>query len=320
MKKTLFEPTTVLTYGPTGAGKSAQGGLLAQAIFKATGLKTRLYLTDNGSEGPWQPFIRSGIVELIDLRTLPHAFLMAQEIAAGKVPRPGAVNPKTGFAAGKWEKVDNANIGLFVYDSLTSLAAKMLAGCADKAAVNVNIGGGGAANFTDGDIDWGGAITLGSNNMTHYQSVHQHLDRVVNGLAQLVITEQAMVYCTAGEERGESDTSNKGNMIGPQFVGKAYTSGAASKFGKTFHMSLETLAGKEPIHRLWTVTHPEKSAANMLAVANRRLPMPPEGLPVTHPILKAIADLPVVIEPASVVKALTIIDNVSKQVEEVMKA
>ncbi len=310
-KATLFKPTTVLVYGNTSTGKSSLLQHLAVHLWREKGLRTRLYLCDNGSDQPWQAAIDAGIVDLVDLRTLPHAFLWAREVAAGKVPELGAINPKTGNITGRWVQADNSQIGLFAFDSLMGMAMRMLAGLRVKASQDINIGGEGSTKFQDGDGDWGGAVTEGSNNKAHYGVLVNTMERVFDALAQLAVKEQALVVGTAGEERGEQDTSNKGAIIGPKFEGKALTAKAPGMFGLTYHLSIVPNQQTEPKHRLWMVTHQEPSAGNMMALANRRLPLIDPG----H---EMFAKLPGFIEPASLVGALQARAAVDKLAAEAM--
>ena len=182
MKLLPFQPTTILNYGATGSGKTSGLSQLARYIFKATGgvidkdgkttggLRTRLYLSDNGDTGPLQADIDLGLIDVIDVRALPHPFLWALKVAAGQVPDISGEDEKAGILKGAWKKVDNSNIGLFAFDSLTSIAERMFDDLSAKAALGINIGGEGAYNFVDGSESWG-KITVGSSNRIHYNVV-----------------------------------------------------------------------------------------------------------------------------------------------------
>ena len=60
---------TILIYGRTNAGKTAQIGVLAEHIFKTTGKRTRLATADRGGTDTVNPYIelKERIIEPVEL-------------------------------------------------------------------------------------------------------------------------------------------------------------------------------------------------------------------------------------------------------------
>lgn len=319
MKTLPFKATTILNYGPTGSGKTSHLAELAKYLFKTSGgkikdgkaiggLRTRLYLSDSGSIAPLEPIVDVGILEVVDVRVLPHPFLWAMKAAAGLVPKITGTDAQTSALKGTWERVDNSHIGLFAYDSLTSIAERMFDDLSDKAAAGVDIGGEGAYKFTDGDAVWG-KVTIGASNRTHYNVAQRRISLFCDHITQLASRENALVYATCMEDRGESETS-RATVIGPKTIGRAMTDQLPRMFGLTFHTTLEvTTAVKEPTHKMWLVSHQDRSAGNVIALANRRLPMIAPGE-------KTLDGLPVMLDPADIVKAI----GISQQMLDAAKA
>src|SRR5258705_12667552 len=119
---------TILLYGRTNAGKTAQIGQLAEYIYKTLGKKTRIYTADKGGTDTIRPYINLGIVEAIEKdESDPWIFLNA------------ATKGKVRDSDGKWIPGDNSNIGMFAFESMRSFAEALMADMAAKAAANVNI-------------------------------------------------------------------------------------------------------------------------------------------------------------------------------------
>lgn len=301
--KLPFDPTTVLLYGDTGSGKTPNWGWLAKYIYKSSKRLTRVYLADNGGLDSVKDVIDAGIAKVIDVRGLPHPYLVARNIARGYVPEITGEAPD-GTPLGKWVKADNRDIGLYVYESFTGIAERLFRDLSEKAAKNINIGGEGAYNFDDGDAGWG-KVTIGSSNRTHYNVVHQELQAMTTAFSNLAANNDAIVLSTATVDRGETDGTRMA-ILGPKTIGKALTAEVPRMFAFTFHLTLEPKPAGEPDHKLWMISHPERTAGNALALANRRLPMLKPG----HPLY---AELAQAITPADVVKALQINQDVAKR-------
>lgn len=316
-KQIGFTPTTVLMYGGTGSGKSTSIGEIAKAVFRASGgkikdgrvlggLRTRLYASDNGGTDSLQHLIDVGMIEVVDVRLLPHPFLWALEAGKGNLPNVTGED-KQGVAIGRWEKSDNSQIGVFAFDSFTSIAERMFSDLSAKAGMGISIGGEGAYNFVEGSDAWG-KITIGSSNRMHYNVVHQRIALMCDYLSALAQREGALVLATCTEDRGESETT-RASLIGPKTIGKALTAELPRLFGLTLRLTLEpTPANKEPKHTCYLVSHPDKAAGNTMALANRRLSMIKPGDALFN-------ELPAFIEPADVVKAIKISQDVMEKVK-----
>ena len=280
---------TVLLYGRTRSGKSTQIGELADYVKQTEGRNTRLYTADRGGTDPIRPYIDLGIIEVVAQgETDPWIFLNK------------AVRGFVRDDRGKWVPGKNDEIGLFAFESMTSFADALMASMAKKAGENVNIGGGANISFTvTGD---GESLKVSGSNMAHY------------GVAQNRITEEvwesqklpaSYIIWTASVSKDE-DPSSAGKVLGPAVCGKALTAEIPRWFNLTFRMdAIPAQQGKAERHILYLGNHIDVGAGNAVGLGNTRVPL---GI-----------DLPSSIEPASIVKALQLIDEGNAKAMEVIR-
>ncbi len=272
IKELPWEPATICLYGQTHCGKTTQWVYLAEYLYEKTGLKTRVYLTDDGDIAQAEEGIKAGVIEKVDIRLAPHPFLSAEKIGRGMVPVFKGYDDKLDIPTGEWKVVDNKGIGLYVVDSGTSLADDMFQDLSNKAALGVNVGGEGAMNFVDGSASWG-TKTVGSSNRAHYGVVQTRMQVLIGKLAQLMAREKAIVLMTFTEDRGETE-SMKTTVVGPKVMGSASTPKVPQWFKFTYHLSKAgTTANKEIAPTLWTTEHTEPGGGNTKCLANRRFPL-----------------------------------------------
>lgn len=281
---------TILLYGRTRSGKSTQIGELAEYVKKTEGKTTRLYTADRGGIDPIRPYVDLGVIEVVAQgETDPWIFLNK------------AVRGQVRDAKGKWVPGVNGNVGLFAFESMTAFADALMASMAKKAGENVNIGGGANINFTvAGD---GETLKISGSNMSHY------------GICQSRITEEvwesqkldaSYILWTASVSK-DDDQSASGKVLGPAVAGKALTHEVPRWFQLSFRIDcLPAQQGKPERHVLYLGNHLDVAAGNAIGLGNTRTPLD-------------APDLPASIEPASLVKAITLIDQASEKALEVVK-
>lgn len=282
---------TILFYGRTRSGKSSQLGELAEYVYKTTGKKTRIYSADKGGTDPLFPYIALGIIELIEQQETD-IFLFLNKAAKGEVRN----------EQGKWVKGDLTNIGMIAFESMTAFADGIMASMVQKATEGTNIGGGGNVSFqiaSDGET-----LKVGGSNMAMF------------GVAQSRITDEVWrsqrlpidyVVWTASASKDE-DQNAGGKVIGPAVIGKALTAEVPRWFQLTFRLDALPAQGSKPErHILYLGNNVDLAAGNATALGNTRTPMDGTVLPSS-------------IEPASIIKALQLIDASEKaSVEAVRK-
>lgn len=311
-KKLPFDPATIALYGQTHCGKTTQAVYLAEWLYEQTGLKTAYYVSDEGDIAQAEDAIARGIIEKIDLRTVPHPFLTAEKIGSGQVPEVSGWDEKEERSNGKWVTKDWKPFGLVVIDSGTSLADDMFQDLSNKAAAGVNIGGEGATTFIDGSAGWG-TKTIGGSNRSHYNVVQTRMQVMIGRFAQLMAREHLIVLMTFTEDSGEVETS-KLKVIGPKVLGSAITPKVPQWFKFTYHLTKSgTTASKEISPILWTTEHTVPGEGNVKCLANRRFPMlAPDQLALT-------ADIPTKYDPADIVKALQGHKEATRRISEAKK-
>lgn len=281
----MSKKRTILLYGRTNAGKTAQLAELAGHIFKMTGKITRLYTSDRGGLDTIRPYIDAGIIEVVEIGdTDPWIFL--------NMSSKGMVRTTDG----KWVKGNNTNIGMFAFESLTSIADALMADMVKKAANNVNIGGGANISFqVAGD---GESMKISGSNMAHYGVAQSRIKEDV-WLSQRLDADY--ILWTAGASK-DDDPEASGKVVGPAVVGKAMTAEVPRWFNLTFRIDcLPASGGKAERHLLYLGNHQDLNAGNATGLGNIRLPL--DAPPITT----------TTIEPASLVKALELIDKGSDQ-------
>jgi hypothetical protein len=272
---------TILLYGRTNSGKTAQIGELAEYVKKTEKKNTRLYTADKGGTDTIRPYIDLGIIEPVEMGTTdPWIFLNK------------AVRGYVRDSSGKWVPGKNDNIGMFAFESLRAIAEALMTNMAQKAAQNINIGGGANISFTvTGD---GESLKISGSNMAMF------------GIAQNRITEEVwesqklsapFILWTSSVSKDE-DTTAAGKILGPDVIGKALTAEVPRWFNLVFRIDvLPAQAGKPERHVLYLGNHVDVGAGNAAGLGNTRLP------------LDAPAPAQNLIEPASIVKALQMIEG-----------
>lgn len=275
--KILLDNLTIMLFGTTGSGKTAQIGELAEWYFATQKKKTRLYTADRGGWITIQPYVELGIIEVVPLFDDPWLWVN-HAVKGDKV------------VDGKWVPGVDPHIAMYAFEGMTSIADAVMSWMAQASGRGVNIGGQGAMNFkvsqgTGKDLE---SITIGTNNMAHY------------GVAQQQVYEKATesqylpgtIFWTAGDKRTEDDAN--GGVVGPQVAGKAMTAEVPRWFKYTLRIATEAMAGTAVKHVLHLEDHIEMNARMARAMSNSRTPLAGAD----------VAPMPSIIEPASIVKFL----------------
>lgn len=291
----MAKKQTILLYGRTRAGKTTQIGELAEHVFKTTsGKKTRIYTIDRGGVDSVKPYVELGIIEVISQdNTSPWVFLnMAAQ---------GAIRDKDG----KWiiDEAANAEIGFYAYESMTAFAEALMNDLASKSADNQNVGGGANINFTVKSD--GKELKISGNNMSHYNVVQM---RITEEVWQSQKLNAEYILWTASVSKDDDSTSvNK--VLGPEVVGKKLTAEVPRWFNLSFRIDCtpaSKLPPKPESHILYLGNSVDVSAGNAVSLGNTRIPMDAPILPSS-------------IEPASLVKALDMINGSKDAALKVIK-
>lgn len=272
---------TILLYGRTRAGKSTQIGELAEHVYKTEGKKTRLYTADRGGIDPIRPYVDLGIIEVIEQgSSSPWAFL-------DKASK-GFVRDEKG----KWVPGKNEEIGLFAFESMTAFADALMADMAKKAGANVSIGGGANISFTDQSD--GETFKISGSNMAHYGVCQT---RITDGVWESQKLPASYILWTASVSKDE-DNASSNKVLGPAVAGKALTAEVPRWFNLTFRLDcLPAEMGKGERHLLYMGNHRDVNAGGAVGLGNTRVPLDAPAIKET------------IIEPASIVRALSLIDS-----------
>lgn len=269
----LPDDLSVLLFGDTGHGKTTLIAELAIYLKVHHKKRTVVFLADKGSHKPFKLLEKHGVVELI--RPQGNVWLWVHHALRGEVRTEGA----------KYASVVTDDVGLVVHEGLTAYAELLMTELAEMSAAGTNVGGEGAWNITlrEGQD----SLKLGTSNRAHY------------GMVQLQIREGILSgkppvphIFTAGVRRGESGQNTP--VLGPLVVGEALTSQLPRWVDYTFRCAMT--AGKYHLH-LSPHTDPQLGPRTVV-LSNPRLPL--QGAKVV---------VPPSIEPASLVKALQVLQQ-----------
>lgn len=281
---------TVLMYGRSRAGKTAQLAELAEHVKVTTGKKSLVYSIDRGGIGPMIPMIELGIIDLVEqLETDPWIFM--NKVSTGHVRD----------NAGKWVKASLEAYGMVGCESMTGFSDAFMNDLATKSANGVNIGGAANVGFTvTGD---GEAIKIGGNNMGHYNVVQ---NRILDEVWRSQRLQVDFLVWTASASR-DDDPNSSGKVIGPAIAGKAMTAEMLRHFDLTFRLDCIPAGNNKPeLHRLYLGNSIDLAAGNAISLGNTRVPM-------------GAKDLPGFIEPASIVKALEMIEAAEREAKAIVE-
>lgn len=279
-------------YGRSRSGKTSQLTELAEWVKITTGKKSLVYTIDKGGVGPMTPLIDLGVIDLVEQPDDLPPWIFMNMASTGKVR-----DTKTG----KWVKADLSQYGMVGNESLTGFSDAFMNDLAQKAAAGINIGGAANVGFTvSGD---GESLKVGGNNMGHYNVVQ---NRILDEVWRSQKLQIPYLVWTASSSRDE-DPNASGKVIGPAIAGKAMTAEMLRHFDLTFRLDcLPAQSGKTERHILYLGNSVDMAAGNAVGLGNTRVPL-------------GAKDLPSSIEPASVVKAIKMIDEAVAEAKEAAK-
>lgn len=274
---------SVVLYGDTGHGKSTLVAELATELKVQHNKRTVVFLADKGSAKPYRLLVKHGVVELLEPKG--NAWLWVNHALRGEVRVEGKDNKQ-------YRSVAQEDVGLIVHEGLTAYAELLMSSLASMSANGTNVGGEGAWNVVIREgVD---TLKLGTSNRAHY------------GMVQLQIREGVLadkpnvahIY-TAGVRRGESSQNTP--IVGPLVVGESLTGQLPRWVDYTFRCAMTQ--GKYYLH-LTPHSDPQLGSRTVV-LSNPRLPR--EG---------ASVQVPNAVEPASLVKALSLIQARERAAEE----
>lgn len=289
VKIAVSEFPTILLFGPTGSGKTAQIGEIAEWVYRSKKQKTRLYSADRGGWETIKPYVKLGIIDAIPMFGDPWVWIN-HAILGDKLE------------GGQWIAGTDKEIGMYAFEGLTSFADSVMSWMAEASGKGMNIGGGGSFSFMAGEGS--NKIKIGSNNMAHY-SVAQQQVYEKSTQSQFL---PGIVLWTAGDRRGEDDAN--GGVIGPQIAGKALTGEAPRWFKYTWRIGVEAQMDGTVTHVLYTDRHMETSGKLAQGIANSRVPLSGEN---------EDTKIPAKIIPASVVQILQLLDKRQTSAEDAIR-
>lgn len=282
---------TILLYARSRGGKTTLGAELAEEVMATTGKRTLVYSIDKGGVGPMIPYIELGIIDLVaQEETDPWVFLRM------------ASNGMVRNSLKKWVPADLSQYGLIIFESMTGFGDALMNSLAEKAAQGINIGGAANINFKMTGDDQ--TVAIGGNNQAHYGICQT---RVLDEVWKSQKLDVPFIMWTASASK-EDDMNAGGKVLGPQVVGKALTAEMLRHFDLTFRLDCAPAQnGKPETHTLFFGNSIDMASGNAVSLGNTRTPLDASPLPAK-------------LEPASLVKAMKMIDEASSKAKDVIQA
>lgn len=287
----VTDKKTILLYGRTNAGKTAQIGVLAEHVKKTLGKRTRLYTADRGSTKAIAPHIKLGLIDTVEIGpTDPWIFL--NKASKGQIRD----------SQGKWVPGNLQDIGLVAFESFRSFAEELMMWQADKAADGINIGGGSNISFTVQDGQE--SLKVGGSNMAHYKVVQDRMTREIWNSQKLDVP---YILWTSSVSKDDGNISS-GKILGPDVIGRALTEEVPRWFTYTYRIDVLPSKGDQPEkHIIYLGSTVDVGAGNATGLGNMRLPLDSK-----KPEKYAI-------DPASIVAALEASEGGVDEATEVLK-
>ena len=286
----MTKKRTILLFGRSGSGKSSQASEMAEWVYSKTGLKTVLYTGDRGGLDPMQPLIDAGIIIPVEMNTTD-PFIFLNKACRGMIPD----------AAGKWV-APSEKFGMYVFESMRSYAEAMMASLISRVAGGANIGGTSNVNFTV--TENGENVKVSGSNMAMFGVVQSRITEEVWASQRL---DAPYILWTSSLSK-DDDTMAAGKILGPDVIGKALTSEVPRWFQLSFRIDQKPAQQGQPAkHILFLGTSVDPNAGNATVLGNLRLPIDAPPLPAT-------------LEPASLPKAIEMIDAAFAKASDKLKA
>lgn len=266
-------------YGDTDTGKTTQLGQYMKWLYMTTGQRSRFNFIDKGSFASIEALVEVGIIEV------------------------NIYDPATD----PWIWIDDAVNGVGLADDIGFVGIDGASGCCEELMNWIThdprqFGQQKTQRFTV--ASGARTLTVGANNEAHYGLVQNFMRDKLFKSAQLLAKGRDVGW-TFGLWRGEGQDGSA--RLGPLLAGKALTPVIPKWFTYFFPLvTVPTVAGEAPRHLLYTAEQPEFGGTGM-CFANARYP------------LEASTPLPAIIEPASLVRAVELIEQGRAEALEVVK-
>lgn len=294
---------TICLYGDTGDGKTTLLGEWAEYDYirtydrsTRTGKKMRLYTADPGGYRSIVPYVKEGIIEIVDLVGMPLPWEWLKHVTMMKLPV--ITNEGTRWVE---DPLRNLAIGTNAFEGGTAYADALMQDAAEQATEGRNIGGEPPAfRYTSNDVKWAG------NSRSHFGSVQTIMNIAIQHTLNR-LTSTHVIWTFMAKRANDADTASP--ILGPQLAGKALTSDIPRLFNYCYRamaIPADEFTGNRAVHRLYFDDINETMSPGVKSLGNSRLP------------LDSDEDIKSFVEPASLVAAKKVWDaQVAKAQERI---
>lgn len=275
-----YRGVTFGLFGDSGSGKTTQAGEWAKHVKKTRGKSAVLHSSDLGGFDSLGPLIRKGVVKPVELEPKSDPWIWINDAVEGKHL--------------------TADDGYAIFDGGTSMSEALMTACHESP---FQIGQQKTQKFTVSRGAGQDSLTVGINNEAHYGVVQGYmLDAIWRSMW---LTRRGVdVLWTFGVLRSEEQDHTP--ILGPKLAGRALTPSVPKWFRYFFRLVSQPRTEAAPLHRLYLAEYPELAGLGH-SFGNARFPL--DG-----------GELPPYVEPASLVKAMELIEEGQRRADEALDA
>lgn len=221
---------SIAWYGESGSFKSTQLIFIAKYIYKKTGKKTRVVLTDSSAGDMLKPCEQAGIMDVWRISALENPLTVMRLLAQGRWPVAKVKDGKTILEMVAPTQETWKEIGAICLDSMTTfcdLAMADLLGKGQKIAEDV------VSQFSESVMGENGiqqTIRFGAAARAHYNFIQNQVYNIINSASSLPIELFGMTLLEAKAEEQDRST-----IYGPAIIGKAATPKFPAWVGALLH-------------------------------------------------------------------------------------
>lgn len=294
-----LEKDTICLYGDTGDGKTTLIGEWAEHEYIKTydratrkGKVTRIYTADPGGYRSIVPYVKEGIIDIVDIVGMPLPWEWLKHVTMMKLP----LITKEGT---RWtiDAERNAATGTTAFEGGTAFADALMQDASEQATRGRNIGGEPpafkyASGEGDQEVKWAGS------SRSHYGSVQTIMSIAIQHSLNMLPTH--VIWTFMAKRASDADTNSP--ILGPQLAGKALTSDIPRWFTYCYRamaVAADEMTGARAEHRLYFDDVQERLSPGTKSLGNLRLPMDSAD----------DKEIPAYISPASLVKAKELWDR-----------
>lgn len=236
---------TMGLYGKSKSFKSWNGLQVAKYTLETTGKISRVLYSDQGGFSDMKDAADGGLIQMLNLAQVESPSAVMMKVARGEWP----VKIGDSLEFRPWaENGGPEEIGLYIFDSLTSIAEALMQELLDK---RTQLSQDAVSQYEYYGEKFAAAA------MAHYGEVQRKVRNILNVMPTIPVER---IVWTALEGTGEEKLT-KASILGPLTIGRALTGSIEQLTGDLWHLESAYVETPTPRRegRAWFQPHPSKT-------------------------------------------------------------